>query len=155
MDDFNGDEAIQNAFFFVCFIHIKICHKSWGSMNGTQFLWLSWFPAKNQVCLYLCNTVYLGKYVSFTKHVSYQSTYHDFFLNLVKTLNNFGGKFKIVFRYLSYHGGTRRLYESWVEPGRPVVKPTVRLTGRQHGWQQNRVKILPEGSTNQAYSHWS
>ena len=29
------------------FIPIKIRHKLWGRMDGTQSLWLLWFPAKN------------------------------------------------------------------------------------------------------------
>ena len=32
---------------FFCFIPTKIKHELWGRMNGTQFFWLSWFPAKN------------------------------------------------------------------------------------------------------------
>ena len=33
--------------FFFFFIPLKIRHKSWGRMDGTQFLGLLWFPAKN------------------------------------------------------------------------------------------------------------
>ena len=33
--------------FFFCFIPIKVSHKLYDRMNGTQFLWLWWFTAKN------------------------------------------------------------------------------------------------------------
>ena len=43
-------------FFFLCFIPVKVSHKLWGSMDGTQVLWLPpWFQSKIK-CAYNYDT---------------------------------------------------------------------------------------------------
>ena len=41
------------------FIPIKIRHKWWEGIDGTQVLWLPWFSAKNNTCLKIWNAGYL------------------------------------------------------------------------------------------------
>ena len=31
----------------------------WGTMDGPQFWWLPWFPAQNNTCVNICNTMHL------------------------------------------------------------------------------------------------
>ena len=42
---------------------MKIRCKSWGSLNGTQFI-LPWFPTKNNICENICNTVLIPKIIA-------------------------------------------------------------------------------------------
>ena len=52
-----GTFWINQFSIFSIFIPMKIRHKLWNSMNGTQFLWLPWFLAKNNTWLIICKTV--------------------------------------------------------------------------------------------------
>ena len=46
-------------FFFYCFIPMKISQRFLGSKDGSKFWWLPWFPAQNNTCAKICNTVYI------------------------------------------------------------------------------------------------
>ena len=38
---------------------MKISQSFLGNKNGSKFLWLPWFPAQNNSCVNICNTVYI------------------------------------------------------------------------------------------------
>ena len=43
-----------------CFIPMKISQSVLSSKDGSKFWWLSWFPAQNNSCINICNTVYIS-----------------------------------------------------------------------------------------------
>ena len=42
-----------------CFIPMKISQSFLCSQDGSKFWWLPWFPAQNNTCSKICNTVYV------------------------------------------------------------------------------------------------
>jgi hypothetical protein len=57
-------QYIFTFFFFqkkkkICFIPMKISPDLWNSKDFSKCWWLPWFPAPNNTCLLICNTVYI------------------------------------------------------------------------------------------------
>ena len=44
---------------FIRFISMKISQSLLASKDGSKFWWLPWFPAQNNSCVNICNTVYI------------------------------------------------------------------------------------------------